>query len=86
MNALVTLASEGPAADTVTPGVLGFVAIASVGVALYFLMKSMRKRLDGIQVARDDTGDSRTDSDSAETADDGSGPAADTTGTASPPS
>ncbi|MBB5999399.1 hypothetical protein [Streptomonospora salina] len=86
MNALLTLAGEGPAAETVTPGVLGFIAIASIGVALYFLMKSMRERLDGIQVERDDTGDARADSDSAEAADEGSDSAADTTGTASPSS
>ncbi|MDT0304536.1 hypothetical protein [Streptomonospora wellingtoniae] len=52
MNALATLASDGPAADTVTPGVLGFIAVAAIGVALFFLMKSMRNRLAAIQVER----------------------------------
>ncbi|MFD0773170.1 hypothetical protein ACFQZ2_04435 [Streptomonospora algeriensis] len=82
MNALVTLASEGPAADTVTPGVLGFIAVASVGVALYFLMKSMRKRLDGIQVG---PGDSRAGAEPAGAPDTEPDSTAGAPGTASPP-
>lgn len=53
MNALATLASDGPAASTITPGVLGFLTIAAIGGALYFLMKSMRNRLAAIQVEPD---------------------------------
>ncbi|MUL39750.1 hypothetical protein FZ103_00905 [Streptomonospora sp. PA3] len=61
MNALATLASDAPAADTITPGVLGFIAIAGIGLALYFLMKSMRKRLAAIQVEPDAPAESRAD-------------------------
>ncbi|QBI52496.1 hypothetical protein [Streptomonospora litoralis] len=66
MNALLTLADEGPAAETITPGVLGFIAVAGIGLALYFLMKSMRNRLAAIQVEPDD---SRPSSAYAKTAD-----------------
>ncbi|GAA4944697.1 hypothetical protein GCM10023224_29800 [Streptomonospora halophila] len=62
MNALAVLASDGPAADTVTPGVLGFIAVAAIGIALYFLMKSMRNRLAAIQVERDEPARSAEDS------------------------
>ena len=31
--------------DDVTPGVLGFLVVAGMGVALYFLLKSMSKQL-----------------------------------------
>ena len=31
--------------DNVTPGVLGFLVVAGMGVALYFLLKSMSKQL-----------------------------------------
>ena len=44
------LASTGLAASStidneVTPGVLGFLVVAGMGVALYFLLKSMSKQL-----------------------------------------
>ncbi|MFC7326756.1 hypothetical protein [Marinactinospora rubrisoli] len=45
MTAAVVLADSQVAADTVTPGVLGFLACAFVGFALYFLMKNMRKQM-----------------------------------------
>jgi hypothetical protein len=31
--------------DDVTPGVLGFLVVAGIGVALYFLLRSMNKQL-----------------------------------------
>ncbi|GAB3745244.1 hypothetical protein GCM10027590_62980 [Nocardiopsis nanhaiensis] len=34
--------------DTVTPGVLGFLAIFAIGVALYFLMRSLLVKLRGV--------------------------------------
>ncbi|HEY2520611.1 MAG TPA: hypothetical protein VGJ19_10895 [Streptosporangiaceae bacterium] len=34
--------------DNVTPGVLGFLVVAGIGVALYFLLKSMSKQLKKI--------------------------------------
>ncbi|GAA3723260.1 hypothetical protein HDA32_000719 [Spinactinospora alkalitolerans] len=49
MNAAaLQAASGGVLADTVTPGVLGFVVIAAIAAALYFLMKSMRKRMGNV--------------------------------------
>ncbi|GAA3741836.1 hypothetical protein [Salinactinospora qingdaonensis] len=50
MNALaIALADSEVMADTVTPGVLGFLIVAAIGAALYFLMKNMRKHM---QIAR----------------------------------
>ncbi|MFE9245190.1 hypothetical protein [Nocardiopsis sp. NPDC006938] len=34
--------------DTVTPGVLGFLAIFAIGVCLYFLMRSLIGKLRGV--------------------------------------
>jgi hypothetical protein len=34
--------------DTVTPGVMGFLAIFAIGVCLYFLMRSMMGKLSGV--------------------------------------
>ena len=34
--------------DTVTPGVMGFLAIFAIGVCLYFLMRSMMGKLRGV--------------------------------------
>ena len=34
--------------DNVTPGVLGFLIVAGIGVALYFLLRSMNKQLKKI--------------------------------------
>ena len=34
--------------DTVTPGVLGFLAIFAIGVCLYFLMRSLVGKLRGV--------------------------------------
>ncbi|HYY18741.1 MAG TPA: hypothetical protein VE864_07850, partial [Streptosporangiaceae bacterium] len=31
--------------DNVTPGVLGFLVVAGIGLALYFLLRSMSKQL-----------------------------------------
>ena len=31
--------------DNVTPGVLGFLVVAGIGIALYFLLRSMNKQL-----------------------------------------
>ncbi|RCV54402.1 hypothetical protein [Marinitenerispora sediminis] len=44
--AVALLAADAQIArDTVTPGVLGFLACAFVGFSLYFLMKNMRKQM-----------------------------------------
>ncbi len=34
-----------PAASQVVPGILGFIVVAAMGVALYFLLRSMNKQL-----------------------------------------
>ena len=34
-----------PAASQVVPGVLGFLVVAAMGVALFFLLRSMNKQL-----------------------------------------
>ena len=38
------LAAAAPASDSVTPGLLGFLVVAAMGVALVFLLKSMNKQ------------------------------------------
>jgi hypothetical protein len=41
----VTIAAAAPAADTVVTGVLGFLVVAAMGLALFFLLRSMNKQL-----------------------------------------
>jgi len=38
------VAASSPPSDDVTPGVLGFLVVAAMGVALVFLLKSMNKQ------------------------------------------
>jgi hypothetical protein len=38
----------------VSPGLLGFVVVALIGLALYFLIKSMNKQMGRIAVPRED--------------------------------
>ncbi|MDA8368972.1 MAG: hypothetical protein M0026_03785 [Nocardiopsaceae bacterium] len=52
MNAALLLAEAELNTDTITPGVLGFIIIALVAAALYFLMKSMKKHLGTVQANR----------------------------------
>ncbi len=40
----VTVAASSPPSDDVTPGVLGFLVVAAIGVALVFLLRSMNKQ------------------------------------------
>ena len=42
--------------NEVTPGVLGFLVVAGMGVALYFLLKSLNKQLRKIPPPPDDEG------------------------------
>jgi large-conductance mechanosensitive channel len=42
---LTVLASSAPAAGQVVTGVLGFLVVAGMGVALFFLLRSMNKQL-----------------------------------------
>ncbi|HKB30667.1 MAG TPA: hypothetical protein VKD26_07500 [Streptosporangiaceae bacterium] len=47
-------ASPVPAnSNDITPGVLGFLVIAALGVALYLLMRSMNKHLRRVRAVRD---------------------------------
>ena len=41
---LAAVAASSPPSDDVTPGVLGFLVVAAIGVALVFLLKSMNKQ------------------------------------------
>jgi len=41
---LAAAAAATPASGTVTPGLLGFVVFAAMGVALVFLLRSMNKQ------------------------------------------
>ena len=41
---LEAVAAAAPASDNVTPGVLAFLVVAAMGVALVFLLKSMNKQ------------------------------------------
>lgn len=40
--------------DTVTPGVMGFLAIFAIGVCLYFLMRSLVGKLRGVSARADE--------------------------------
>ncbi|GAB2946635.1 hypothetical protein ACFMQL_09230 [Nonomuraea fastidiosa] len=42
------------AAGEVSPGLLGFVVVALLGFALYWLIKSMNKQMSKIEVPRED--------------------------------
>ena len=41
---LAAVAASHPASDDVTPGVLGFLVVAAMGLALFFLLRSMNKQ------------------------------------------
>ena len=41
----MTVLAAAPAADTVVTGVLGFLVVAGMGLALFFLLRSMNKQL-----------------------------------------
>ncbi len=43
-GALAAVAAAVPASDEVAPGVLGFLVVAAMGVALVFLLRSMNKQ------------------------------------------
>jgi len=47
------LAAASGSANDVTPGALGFVVVAAMGVALFFLLRSMTKHLRRVRAARD---------------------------------
>jgi hypothetical protein len=45
----------------VSPGVLGFLMVAAIGVATYFLIRSMRRQLKKIDIPEGGTPTRRTD-------------------------
>ncbi len=47
----------------VSPGVLGFLMVAAIGVATYFLVRSMRRQLKKIDIPEGGTPTRRTDAD-----------------------
>ncbi|MEO3872550.1 hypothetical protein ABGB18_27380 [Nonomuraea sp. B12E4] len=51
------------AADDVSPGLLGFVVVALLGLALYILIKSMNKQMSKIQVPHEGDPDKKADVD-----------------------
>ena len=46
---LAAVAASSSASDDVTPGVLGFLVVAAMGVALFFLLRSMNKQFRKIE-------------------------------------
>jgi hypothetical protein len=46
---LAAVAASSPSSDDVTPGVLGFLVVAAMGVALVFLLRSMNKQFRKIE-------------------------------------
>ena len=48
---LGVLAASSPASSNVEPGVLGFLIVAGIGVALVFLLRSMNKQFRKITPA-----------------------------------
>ena len=45
---LAAVAASSSASDNVAPGVLGFLVVAAMGVALVFLLRSMNKQFQKI--------------------------------------
>jgi hypothetical protein len=53
---LAAVAASSSASNDVEPGVLGFLVVAAIGVALVFLMRSMNKQFRKITPASDPQG------------------------------
>jgi hypothetical protein len=45
LGVLAAAAASSSASDNIEPGVLGFLVVAALGVALVFLLRSMNKQL-----------------------------------------
>ena len=52
---LAAVAASSSASNDVSPGVLGFLVVAAMGVALVFLLKSMNKQFRKIEPKADGT-------------------------------
>lgn len=48
-------------ASSYGPGLLGFIVVAAIGLALFFLLKNMNKQMRKIQVPHDGREDERHD-------------------------
>jgi hypothetical protein len=51
IGVLAAVAASSPASNNVAPGVLGFLVVAAMGVALVFLLRSMNKQFRKITPA-----------------------------------
>ena len=56
---LAAVAASSSASNDVAPGVLGFLVVAAMGVALVFLLRSMNKQFRKITPTPDAAGQSR---------------------------
>jgi len=67
---LVAVAAAQPASDQVAPGVLGFLVVAAMGVALVFLVRSMNKQFRKITPAQEapETPEAKDDGSQSQTA------------------
>jgi hypothetical protein len=54
---LAAVAASSSASDNITPGVLGFLVVAAMGVALVFLLRSMNKQFRKITPEPEDSTD-----------------------------
>ena len=54
---LAAVAASSSATDNITPGVLGFLVVAAMGVALVFLLRSMNKQFRKITPEPEDSTD-----------------------------
>ena len=52
---LAAVAASSSASDDVTPGVLGFLVVAAMGLALFFLLRSMNKQFRKIASKAEET-------------------------------
>jgi hypothetical protein len=52
---LAAVAASSPSSNDVTPGVLGFLVVAAMGIALVFLLRSMNKQFRKIEPTADGT-------------------------------
>lgn len=56
LGALAAAAASSSASNDVEPGVLGFLVVAAIGVALVFLLRSMNKQFRKITPPPDEAG------------------------------
>jgi hypothetical protein len=68
---LAAAAASSSASDNVTPGVLGFLVVAAMGVALVFLLRSMNKQFRKIAPEAEDTGSQGTNGAEGDEGDEG---------------